>query len=267
MLWQGTVIFNKFFFKAVPHDEEIMEIFMKNILTLIQDRRSLRLPFDPERRIAKSDLMKILEAARWTPTAHNMQNFEIIIVDDKKLLEAIGKIKNPTSNIFIRENYKQLSFSEKELLKKKTGLLAAMFPSFMITPGAKPTDFERQKMGYAFGKLIQSSSVLLIVLYDPERRAPASEGDFLGIISLGCAMENMWLMAQSLGIGVHILSILSSDPIEKKIKRILNIPKRLKIAFSLRLGYPISAPAKHLRVRRDVKDFVHCNRFGNKGLG
>ena len=49
---------------------------------------------------------------------------------------------------------------------------------------------------------IVSSSAILFILYDPSRRAPASEGDFLGILSLGCAMENMWLMANSLGIGV-----------------------------------------------------------------
>ena len=39
---------------------------------------------------------------------------------------------------------------------------------------------------------IVSSSAILFVLYDPSRRAPDSEGDFLGILSLGCAMERKW---------------------------------------------------------------------------
>ena len=238
---------------------------MKNILKLIQSRNSARGPFDPGRPVLKGDLNKILEAGRWAPTAHNMQNFEIIVVDDKKLLQAIGNIKRPISDEFIRENYQQLSFSEAELLRKKTGLLAAMFPLFMRTPGAKPDKSEREKMISSFGKLIQTSPVLLVVVYDPKKRAPASEGDFLGITSLGCVMENMLLMAQSLGLGVHILSVLSADPIEKKIKQILKIPKQLKIAFSLRLGYPVSALARPLRVRRDLKDFAHHNRFGRRG--
>lgn len=51
---------------------------------------------------------------------------------------------------------------------------------------------------------LPESPVLLVVVYVPGKRAPASEGDFLGIISLGCAMENMWLTAESLGIGLHI---------------------------------------------------------------
>ena len=42
------------------------------------------------------------------------------------------------------------------------------------------------------------------------------ENDFLGVISLGCAMENMWLMAHSLGIGVHIVSSLSGNEVEER---------------------------------------------------
>jgi len=35
------------------------------------------------RGIAEEDLRQVLQAARWAPTAHNMQNFEIIVVDDR----------------------------------------------------------------------------------------------------------------------------------------------------------------------------------------
>ena len=66
---------------------------MLDILKLIRERRSSRIPFDLERPVAKEDLEKILEAARWSPTAHNMQNFEIIVVDDKEILKAIGNLK------------------------------------------------------------------------------------------------------------------------------------------------------------------------------
>jgi nitroreductase len=79
-------------------------------------------------------------------------------------------------------------------------------------------------------------------------------------------MENMWLMAQALGIGFHVLSALSVDAVEKEVKRILAIPEHLRIGFACRLGYPISTPSKYLRVRREVKDLTHYNRFGNKKL-
>jgi nitroreductase len=80
-------------------------------------------------------------------------------------------------------------------------------------------------------------------------------------------MENMWLMAQSLGISVHILSVFSGDTVEEEVKRILHVPKYMKVAFAARLGYPVSKPAKHLRVRRGIEMFAHHNWFGNNGLG
>jgi len=115
---------------------------------------------------------------------------------------------------------------------------------------------------------MQGCPVLLIVLHDSRKRAPASEGDVLGIISLGCTMENMWLMAQSLGIGMQIMSVFSGTSVEEEVKRMLAIPNYMKIAFAARLGYPVATPAHfhYLRVRRDVEEFTHQNRYGNNGL-
>jgi nitroreductase len=233
---------------------------MQDIVKIIQERRSVRMPFDPERPIARQDLRQILEAGRWAPTAHNMQNFEIIIVDDKKILEEIGNIKSTVSDTFIQENYQHLSFSEKELLHKKVGLLGTMFPPSWRTPGVKPVAEEGRSRPFPV------CPTLLIVLYDPSKRAPASEGDFLGIISLGCMRENLWLMANSLGIDFHIVSALGSGLVEKEVERILAVPEHLKIAFSVRLGYAAAAPSRYLRVRRDIEDFSHHNHFGNKGI-
>jgi nitroreductase len=238
---------------------------MQDMLKIIRERQSARVLFDPKRPIAKEDLGKILEAARWAPTAHNMQNFEVVVVDDRRLLDALSNIKHEVDETFIRENYQQLSFSDEELQRKKVGVLGTMFPLSWRTPGLAPVPHEERVHSFLGGP-IQQSAVLLFVLYDPGKRAPASEGDFLGIMSLGCVMENMWLMAHSLGISFHILSVLSAESVEREVKPLLHIPDNLKIAFAARLGYPLSSP-KYLRVRRDVDAFTHHNRFGNKGLG
>ena len=186
---------------------------MSDILKLIQERRSTRVPLDPNRSVTEEDLRKILEAARWAPTAHNMQNFEVIVVDDKKLLEKIGSIKSRVSPEFIRENLKQLSFSEEELLEKRVGILGTMFPPSWRDP-AKLDKAIAEISPAPMNQRIGGSTMLLVVVYDSRKRAPASEGDFLGILSLGCVMENMWLMAQSLGVGFQILSAFSAKPVE-----------------------------------------------------
>jgi nitroreductase len=191
-------------------------IMMTDILKLIQQRQSTRVPYDPNRPVAKDDLRQIIEAGRWASTAHNMQNFEIVVVDDKKVLEKIGKTKSQVSEAFIRENYQQLSFSEKELLQEKVGILGTMFPPEWRDP-AKLDEAVRESRPTPLNQRIRGSPVLLIVIYDARKRAPASEGDVLGFISLGCVMENMWLMAQSLGISVHVLSVFGADVVEKEI--------------------------------------------------
>ena len=233
---------------------------MQELMQLIENRQSARGLFDPERAIPAEDMGKILEAARWTPTAHNMQNFEVVVVDDKQLLAAISEIKVPVDPTFIRENYPQLSFTEDELRRKKTGIMGTRFPKSWQTPDPSLEDIENEDRGAYMAKQIVSCSAILFVLYDPSRRAPASEGDFLGIISLGCAMENMWLMANFLGIGVHIVSSLSGKKVAAEVAKLLNVPDKFSIAFSMRLGYPVT-PVHYLRVRRDRDDFVHRNGF------
>lgn len=239
---------------------------MQGLLKLIKERQSSRTPYDPLRPISKEDLRQILEAGSWAPTAHNMQNFEVVVVDDKKILKDIANIQFPTSETFIRENYQQLSFSEEELKKKKTGVLGTMFPKSWLNPAFVPNRADDDEVEHPLMERhnqLLTCPTLVMVLYDSSRRAPASEGDFLGIMSLGCVLENMWLMASSLGIGMHIVSALSGIYAENEIKRMLNIPDHLSIAISFRLGYP-TASVKYLRVRRDVDDFMHYNHFSNR---
>jgi nitroreductase len=237
---------------------------MNEVHRIMLERQSARVPFDPNRIVSKDDLKTILDAGRWSPTAHNMQNFDVVVVDDREVLEIIGNVKSRISEEFLRENYEQLSFTKEELLEKKTGILGAMFPPSWVDP-SKMAEVARESNPMPLTQSIRGSPCLLIVVYNPQKRAPASEGDVLGFMSLGCLMENMWLMAQSLGIGLQILSTFAAPPVEKQVKQILGIPEQLKIAYACRLGYP-TGPSKYVRVRRDIGDFAHYNKYGNKSI-
>ena len=235
---------------------------MNELLNIMRTRQSSRMPLDPIRHISKPSLLKILEAARWAPTAHNMQNFEIVVVTDGTLLRTIESIKRPISETFVRENYAQLSFTEEELEMKKTGLLAANFPSSWRKPDFKLDKDAKEDIANL--RSLPPCSAMMVVVFDPAKRAPASEGDFLGFMSLGCVMENMWLMANALNIHFHIISSLSAAPIEEEVKKMLKIPNNLKIAFTCRLGYDHDSTHKrYLRVRREIKDFASHNQYGS----
>ncbi len=130
---------------------------MKDLLSLMQKRQSSRGVFDPRRKIPEKDLRRILEAARWAPTAHNMQNFEIVVVDDKKLLERISGLRKPVSLAFVRENYRQLSFSEAELRRSKVGILGLMFPEAWRDPKASAKEIRNAGRGAFQERQIASS--------------------------------------------------------------------------------------------------------------
>ena len=78
---------------------------MDDLITIIRQRHSEREPFDPEQAVPTADVEKILEAARWAPTSHNMQNFEIVVVDDESVLKRLGTLNTAPSPEFIRENF------------------------------------------------------------------------------------------------------------------------------------------------------------------
>jgi nitroreductase len=234
---------------------------LRDLLDIMWQRHTSRSAFDPDRQITEPDLQRILDAARWAPTAHNMQNFEIIVVDDQQRLSAISAIQMAPMETFIRETHHQLSLSEAELLRRKTGLLASMLPESWHEAEAVPIDSAAAHHTFV-GRTIQKCPVLLVVLYDGRLGGPGSEEAVLSLMSLGCVMQNMWLMTESLGISVQVLSGLGATAVESKVQSILDVPQHLKIAFAARLGYPTTDSESYMRVRRRIQDFTHRNRYG-----
>jgi nitroreductase len=235
-----------------------------DLLELIELRESSRGPFDPNRQLSPEHLGQILEAARWAPTAHNMQNFLIVVVDDRVLLDALSTVHPQPTQTFIDENRALMSFSETELRRRRVGLLASEFPeswyAYAYAPGV-PTRVDEAHPHSILGARIKASAALMVILYDSRQRVPASEGDVLGMMSLGCVMENMWLAAQALGVGFHVQSRFDSPEVESEIQRILSIPTPFRIGFAVRLGYP-TCSGRHPRVRRSMREVARDNGFG-----
>ena len=238
---------------------------MNELMKVIKDRRSVRVAFDVNHSISKDNIEMILEAARWTPTPHNMQNFGIVVVDDPIVLKRLGDIESSVTETFLRENLEQLSFSEEELRRKKVGILGTMFPPSFRDPkkfGEVANNAPPQSLSYA----INGSSALLIVIYDSRKRAPDSEGDVLGLVSLGCVMENMWLMATTLGISVRILSDFGDKLVDVQVKKVLDIPDHMNVVYGLRLGYPVTETYEGVRVRRELRTLPITTGMETRGL-
>jgi len=235
-------------------------------LVLLHNRHSTRGPFNPDRPVTTQQVKLILEAARWAPTPDNMQNFAIVVVDDKESLEAIAKIPAEMSETYLRETYEHVSFSEAELTHKKKGTLANIYPRAWTDPEAWDPESDARSQRILLGRAVLEPQVLLVVLYDSSIHSPDSKGDAIGLMGLGCVMENMWLMSESEGLGMHVLTVFRNGAVEKQVQHALHVPPVMKIAFACSLGYPASPADPYLRVRRELEDFVHHNQFGHKDV-
>lgn len=223
---------------------------------LFRARRSARVPFDPRRPVTEAELVALVEAARWAPTAHNMQNFRLVVVDDRDVLAELGRIRAPISAEFIVENFHQLAWSCEELARKQVGILGTQFPASWRTddPARVPHDASR-----LLADVIAGAPTVIVVVYDSAIRAPASEHDALGLVSLGCVLENMWLAAAAAGLDVQVASAFA-DGAEADVARTLAIPPPWRIAFALRVGHAIGA-IDQPRVRRAHATIVGRNHF------
>lgn len=238
---------------------------MRDLLEIIWQRHTCRAAFDPHKKIRETDLHLILDAARWAPTAHNSQNFEIIAVDDPHSLAAIEAIQLPPTETFTHEHYRAMSLSEAELLDRKIGLSARMLPESWAEATTAP-EAASAPIDYV-GSKVKDCPMLLIVIYDGRITAHAAEGNALVMMSLGCVMQSIWLMTERLGISMQILTGFGARGPEGRVQRILDIPGHMKIAFAARLGHPTSTAESYVRVRRAIRDFTHRNRYRERQPG
>ena len=106
-----------------------------------------------------------------------------------------------------------------------------------------------------------NNAAAFIVLVSKEIKFPSWAGGVLRNtdfrrIDIGIACDHLVLQARELGIGTCILGWFN----EKRLKKILSVPRSKKIELVISLGYPLSAkiPKKHLKDKNEVISF---NRY------
>jgi nitroreductase len=75
-------------------------------------------------------------------------------------------------------------------------------------------------------------------------------------IDLGIAMEHMVLKATELGLGTCWIGWFNED----KLKKILNIPKKIKVSAMLAIGYPKEEPSKK-RSRKPINKILFSDKW------
>ena len=181
--------------------------------------------------IPETHISKILEAAVAAPSVGLSQPWEFVLIQDKK-------IKNEIYNNFLTEN---------EIAKSKFS--------------------EEKKERYSKLKLegILEAPLDIAVFYKPPIKPTVGNNSMpeTGEYSVVCAIQNMWLMARALNIGLGWVSIVNP----KVIKETLRVPKDIKLIAYLCLGYVKQfheTPELEIlkwEKRRNMSSFIHYNCY------
>ncbi|MDR1573735.1 MAG: nitroreductase family protein [Clostridiales Family XIII bacterium] len=209
---------------------------------LVHKRRSVRkLKPDP---IPEGSAEKILECGRWAMSGGNAQPWEFIVIQDADTKRKMAELWTECAR-----EYKYLELTRTPEIRHP--LFSRSFdepPNWKNAPLLIGVIGDRRKM---------QISVLHPGFYGAEG------GDGINATfykDLGCAAQVMHLAACSLGLASHWLSI--ERDLEQKYKRLLGIPDDLELHSLVVVGYPAYEPPAGYR--RDLKDFVHYERYDDK---
>ena len=182
-------------------DHSASEI-LSQIIQHRRDVRGNRFLSDP---IKETDLKQILDAALHAPSVGFSQPWEFVLIKDQVT-------KNNVSQSFNVENNKAKSVLSHTLDDNKQ----ALYQSLKLEG-------------------IEESPVNLAVFYKPSQTPVLGQTSMpdMGRFSVVCAVQNMWLMARSLNIGMGWVSILNPD----EVKSILKAPLDRELIAYLCLGY------------------------------
>ncbi|SOU86522.1 5,6-dimethylbenzimidazole synthase [Tenacibaculum dicentrarchi] len=180
--------------KFTPENIETLE----QIILARRDVRGNRFINTP---ISKEDLDKILFAGVNAPSVGFSQPWEFVVIKD---LEIRNKIKDS----FFEENEK----------------------AKILFEGKKADAYTQLKL-----EGIVESALNIAVFYKPSQHPVLGQTSMkeAGVYSVVCAIQNMWLMARALNVGLGWVSILN----ENKVKTILNAPDDRQLIGYLCLGH------------------------------
>lgn len=113
---------------------------------------------------------------------------------------------------------------------------------------------KNSKSGNAYRSCFGASVLIAVAINSPE-----IENDFPSAFP---TIQNMILAAHALGLGTCVTRRIVKRPDDrKKFQKLLNVPEDYEMVALITLGYPAKIPVSR---RRDLKEMVHYNYFGNR---
>jgi len=192
-------------------------------LEVIKKRRAIREFTD--KTVSDDYIKKIIDAARYAPSAMNYQPWEFVVVKDQKVIEEITTLQDKNMKI-----------------QQGTSVLI-----IVIGDMRKQINLEGQNYSYNNGKIkLEKANGMVDV-----------NGLFYS--SMANAFLQMITAATSLGLGSQYVTLIASPMQEEFVKEKLKIPQYMKIYDAAAIGYPAYEPKK--KFMRNLKDIIHFEQY------
>lgn len=219
----------------------------------IRSRKTSNGHFDP-RPVSIEHQRMLVEAAERAPSHFNSQPWRFVLIDDPHVRSQIAAIGGRTmtqlieGGSFFTRYRKYFRFSQEEMDERRDGIFIDQMP-MALRPFIKQVFNDNvmsvlSKLGVAklLGednrKLIEGSPLLLAALLTKEEYKPGELSGYYCTLSLGMAIEHVWLMTGELGMGIQFVSTPMEIPEAwDELKQILNVPDDLELMAVYRLGY------------------------------
>jgi len=182
------------------------------LLKLIRSRRTIR-KFK-NKAIPRAMVIKIIEAGRWAPSAHNLQPWKFVVISNKNKIKNIADILDKNAyglfagfNIVMRDTARNI---------KKAPVLLAIYSTELISK-------KFRRLGHPYSGI----------------------GTIYEIQSIACAIENILLYIHSLGLGAAWYGMALFC--ETEINRILKQSNKLHAIISF--GYQSETLCNSKRIK------------------
>lgn len=236
--------------------------------------------------VSEEHLREIIFAANRAPSHFNSQPWDFIIITDQKVRKEIGDIAKDSmerlmaKGEFFKRYLKYFRFSKKEIEEKKSGIYIDRIPLFLKPfisfifgdAGVKVLNFfgVPKILAKDAEKIVTNSPVLLGFMLRKEEYKPGEKSGIYSLISMGAALQNMWLTTTSLGMGLQFVSTpMEIEENWNKILKLLKVPDTHELMAVYRLGYTNPDLERNTidwvsDERRSFDELVSWNYYGGK---
>ena len=223
------------------------------LLDAIHGRRTTNGPF-LKKPVSLEHQRLLVEAAVRAPSHFNSQPWRFLLVDDAGLRRKIARIAGRTmkeliaEGRFFRQYRRYFRFSKEEMEERRDGIFIDHLPR-PLRPFLGSVFSDRGlsvmrrlgvpgKLGRDNRKLVEGSPLILGALLSKEEYRREDLASFYCVLSLGMAIEHIWLLCGQLGMGIQFISTPMEMPgAWQELAQLLRVPEDMELMALYRLGY------------------------------